>query len=64
MFCYKKGKGVYHTWDVGFREFTVFLYLCRILGSSESRAKSTYISIVPCSHRVVFALLPVRCEDN
>ena len=33
MFCYKKGKGVYHTWDVGFREFTVFLYLCRILGS-------------------------------
>lgn len=27
----------------GLREFTVFLYLYRVLGSSESRARSTYM---------------------
>lgn len=57
MYCCTKGKGVYDgAWgldDLG------YLYLCRVLGSAESRARSNYISIAPCSHKAVFSLLPV-----
>jgi len=57
VYCYKKGKGVYHgAWGL---DNLGYFYLRRVLGSSEARARSDNISIAPYSHKAVFSLLPV-----
>ena len=60
VFCYQKGKGVYHT-DMGrgaWRINGIFIFLlCPRFFWIKSK---NYMHV----HRVVFSCLPVRCEDN